>query len=163
MYLLPYKRLELRSPLTPVEVARALSESVEPRRWFRFGSGTRPFEGTVSGSEFRIQRIIGYRNSFLPWIHGSIASEASGSRISIAMVLHPVVLVLTVIWFGGIFAMGIEFAVAFIAGRKGIADGLIPVGMFLFGWLLAVGSFSYEARKATRLIISLVRRTDVAR
>jgi hypothetical protein len=79
------------------------------------------------------------------------------------MVLHPVVLVLTVIWFGGIFAMGIEFAVAFIAGRKGIADGLIPVGMFLFGWLLAVGSFSYEARKATRLIISLVRRTDVAR
>jgi hypothetical protein len=59
--------------------------------------------------------------------------------------------------------MDIQFAVALIAGRKGIGDGLIPVAMSLFGWLLTLGPFSFEARKATRLIISLVRGTDVAR
>jgi hypothetical protein len=45
----------------------------------------------VTGFTFDIQRIIGYRNSFLPRIGGTIAADGRGSAISIAMKLHPAV------------------------------------------------------------------------
>ena len=162
MPLLPYRRIELRSPLSALEVVQALSGAVEPRRWLRFGWGTLPFEGTVTHSGFSIQRIIRYRNAFLPRIRGSVASEPSVSRISITLRLHGAVMVFLVLWLGVLLASAVALVRSAAAASPRWESALFLPGLLFLGWLLVFGSFSYESRKAVRLIKSLVRGRDVA-
>jgi hypothetical protein len=157
MQILPYRRVELSSPLPIANVLQALSDAVAPPRSLRLGLGRDPFEGTVTGTEFRIHRIIGYRNSFRPQISGTVAPDGQGSRISITMRLHAVVAVFMAIWFGGVFMVGVAFTAATLAGGASVELALFPLAMLLFGGLLCLGGFSYEARKAERLIMLLVQ------
>jgi len=156
MRLLPYRRIELQTPLPIATVIRTLSDAVEPLRssWLDFGS--RPFEGTVTGAEFRIYRVISYRNSFRPEISGTVALDGHGSRISITMRLHAAVAVFVVFWLGSVFIIGVLFTAATLAGSASVELALIPMGMMLFMGLLCIGAFSYEARKAEQLIMMLL-------
>jgi hypothetical protein len=157
MRLLPYRRITLRSPLSASAVVQLLENSVEPKRRFRFGSGARRFEGTVTGLVFDIQPILFYRNSFVPQIRGTIEPEPTGSRISLVMRPHLAVLVFMSAWLSSIFAGGVTFAIAAFRGCAGIGPTLIPFAMFLFGWMLTVGGFSSEATRAEQYLISMVR------
>jgi len=156
MNLLPYRKIELYSPLPADAVVRRLRNAVEPKRWLRFGAGDCPFEGTVTQTTFNIQRIISYRNSFLPQIRGTIIPEGNGSRISLTMQLHIAVAIFMTVWLGGVSFAVVATAPAVLASRAELGPALIPIGMFLFGSILTVGSFSFEARKAERLIASLL-------
>jgi len=156
MPLLPYLRYEVISPKTPSEVQAALRGLVEPRRFLRLGAGTRPFEGEVEDRTFDLQRIIGYRNSFLPRIRGTIDATSEGSRISITMRLHPFVLVFMTAWLG-FAAVGCgALLVSGLNGRGPVYGALGPAVMFVFGWTLAAGGFTSEARKATRLLAEVM-------
>ena len=163
MPLLPYEKFELCSPLSPGESLATLAESTEPRKLVRFfARSRRPFEGEVIGDTFEIRRIIGYGNSFLPQISGSVGPNVNGgSRIAIRMRLHPFTFVFMCVWFGGVIMANVVFPVA-IALDRGHFHGspwaaLIAPGMLLFGWLLVSGSFSFESRKATALLSDLLR------
>ena len=156
MAVLPYRKIELYSPLPAEAVALALGNAVEPKRWLRFGAGSRPFEGAVTQSSFDIRRIISYRNSFVPQIRGTIAPEGGGSRISITMQLHLAVAIFMTLWLSAVFLAVIASAPAVLSGRAELATALVPLGMFLFGSILTVASFSIEARKAERLLASLL-------
>src|SRR5207247_8945197 len=122
MPLLPYRKLKLRSCLPAAQVAEVLANSVEPRRWLRLGSGRCPFEGTVKGFEFDVQRIISYRNSFLPQIRGTITSEPYGSCITITMRLHIAVLIFMSVWFGGVLLGGVAIARAAFVRSAGVGS-----------------------------------------
>lgn len=153
MPLVPYLRRELESSKAPAEVEQAMRAAVEPRRLLRFGPPTRPFEGVVGDGSFEVRRIIGYRNSFLPQIRGTISAAAEGTRIAITMSLHPFTLVFTIVWLGGVAAGCLVALVTVI--QKGGGNPLMvlgPAGMFAFGWLLAAGGFTFEARKAMALL-----------
>jgi hypothetical protein len=152
--LLPYRKLDLLSPLCPADVAAALSRQVEPKQWIRFRTSRR-FEGTVTGTTFDIARIISYRNSFVPRIHGTIAAEGGGSRISVSMRLHVVVLAFLVAWVALVCTIGGVFAVSSIHNGGLAEEALIPLGMFVFVWAMTVGGFWYEAWKAERLLSSI--------
>jgi hypothetical protein len=160
---LPVDRFVLVSPFSPGDVAAKLAESVEPKRWFRFfGAGRCPFEGDVGPTTFEIRRIIGYRNSFLPQITGTLSPHASGgTQISVRMALHPFPLVFACLWLGAVFLFNLFFLGTFLmnlAHAKGSDFGLLlGPGMLLFAWALIVGSFSAEARKATTLMMDLWR------
>ena len=158
MSVLPYRQFELLSPLSAGDATTTLANAVEAKRWFRWGWGASecPFEGTVTDSTFEIQRIISYRNSFLPLIRGTIAAEPPGSRISITMRLNAFVLVFMVVWLGGVAAGGVAIAIGVLTGRVEIVFLFIPVGMFLFGGLLTAGAFAFEARKAEQAITNLL-------
>jgi hypothetical protein len=80
MPFLPHRRYELVSTKNPWEVEAAMRAAVEPKRFFGFGAASRPFEGEVGDRMFDVQRAIGYRNSFLPQIRGSIT--VVGGRVS---------------------------------------------------------------------------------
>ncbi len=100
--LLPYKRLVFESPLSQEEVIHRLTlEVAKPRsglqlQWFE--KRTEKFEGTVSEEGFQINRIIRYRNSCLPVIHGCFSPLMKGVRIEVTMKLHIVVLAFSIIW-----------------------------------------------------------------
>lgn len=154
--LLPYRRFEIHSPHSAEQAERIVAAAVEAPRWFRFGSGARPFEGKVGGAVFAFRRIIRYRNSFLPEISGRIASQGSGSRVSITMRLNVVVAAFLLVWFGGVLVGAVAMTFAVADGSASPALVLVPIGMLLFGWALTAGSFAVEAKKATELLNELL-------
>lgn len=164
MPLIPFDRFDVESPLPAEELSSRLAGSVEPKRWLRSGRGERPFEGTVEDEgRFRIQRVIGYRNSFLPTLAGTVERTPGGSRIRGTMTMSPLVGIFIVIWLLGVLFFASPFL---IAPREAAASPdplwVAPVGMFLFGWLLVSGAFTFESRQAHRLLRQIAS-AEVAR
>lgn len=89
---LPLYRFSLDVP-APVNVVAARLRGVVVEDF-----SPRPFAGEVEDDSFRIRRRIRYRNSFLPRIEGHMASASGGTRVDVAMSMHPLVLVFTLFW-----------------------------------------------------------------
>jgi len=110
-----------------------------------------PFDGSVTGRTFRLVRVIGYRNSFLPVIRGRISdSPHGGTTVRVRMTLHLVTALFMAAWLGFVGA-GVAWS------SLGDLDNIDPhtsllLGMMLFGVLLPVVGFYPEARKAERLL-----------
>jgi hypothetical protein len=155
--MVPYFSFQLELPLPPEAIAERLRAiTVPPKRfWARFpvdleGPDERfTFVGTIESGRFKLQRVIGGRNSFLPQIRGRIENLGGMTQIKVRMFLHPLVCVFMALWFGSL-GWGIA-----VDGNAGLSS--IPaIGMFLFGvGLLFVGFFP-EARRARELITSVV-------
>ena len=159
MFLSPQRKLELRSVLSVSAAAQAIANEVEPKKWLRFGSGARAFEGAVSESSFEVQRIIHYRNSFLPQIRGDIRAASQGAlgcTISIRMSLHPFVLIFMAVWLGvvSVAAVGTLTSVS----PSGVV-AFVPLGMLLLAVLMVLGGFWYEAKKAELLLVEIFAAT----
>jgi|SRR6187551_977617 len=154
MPLLPYRRYELVSTKAPSEVEAALRDAVEPKSIWRFSTATRPLEGEVGDAVFDVRRIIGYRNSFLPQIRGKISAAPEGSRIAITMRLHPLVLAFMTFWLGVVGVGCVWSLVAELQKGGAPLKALGPAVMFIFGWALSAGAFTFEARKADVLLAS---------
>jgi hypothetical protein len=104
MAFIPFQKLTVTSPLSPEEVLSRLAGALEPmmktgRRWI-FDPNAKPYEGEILGREFRIRRVIGYRNSFLPVITGTVEPAEQGSVISIKLRLRRVTAVFACLWIG---------------------------------------------------------------
>ncbi|AFM05119.1 hypothetical protein Fleli_2766 [Bernardetia litoralis DSM 6794] len=98
MNILPYESLTYTTHLSKEEVLKKLSNKVEPKRGIFPDNGYQPYEGTISENTFKIKRIIGYRNLFLPYIKGKIEESQDSTLIHIKMRLHPFVIVILCIW-----------------------------------------------------------------
>jgi len=157
---MPVYRFHIDSPLAKQPVLLRISVLVgeTPGFWQSIGEmlsfggrprGRPPFVGTVEGDEFRIYRDISYSNSFLPQIRGSVVSTPDGTRIVIAMFLHPIVAAFMMVWLG---ACGVFAAAGFALQGLSSVAGLVPAGMFLFGVALMFSGFFLEAFKARRLL-----------
>jgi len=150
-YFIPYHELTLQSPLSPAEVMRRLEIYVRPRRTFaeRFTVySEKPYEGELAQSEFRISRIIGYRNSFLPFSEGKVDPSGSGSQIRLVLRLNPFVNLFALIWFG-LLLLFLALDLFALFTQQTSSASLVPfVVMVGFGILLFNGSFWFEARKS---------------
>lgn len=107
----------------------------------------KPYEGWLRGNSFKVNRLIMYRNSFLPTIKGEIVKEYRGAKVHITMRLHTFVLVFMLIWLGGVFAFCIAALFTSAGGEMG-AFILVPFGMLLFGYGLSTAAFKYESKKS---------------
>jgi hypothetical protein len=152
--LLPYTQLVFESPLSKEEVVRRLTLEVASRRWGwgLFERRTELFEGEVSEGGFRISRIIRYRNSFLPVIHGRFSPLVKGVRIDITMRLHVAVLIFSIVWLSAVGFGALAFASQFLSTGKIEGGMLIPLGMLLFFYLMVTIGFGVEANKASKLL-----------
>ena len=158
---LPYQTLVLESAMTPTKVLERLKAAVAPVQWRRRGPSERPFEGTVDGTGFRIHRIIAYRNSFRPQLHGRIEPTPSGgARVVISLQLHPVVLVL--------LALGVSFFATFwpfgppSPSASGPDPRLMLAGISAFVVFLVLVGFIPEAHKAEQLLKDIVEAREAA-
>jgi len=110
-----------------------------------------PFAGSVEEGSFKIRRDIGYQNSFLPLIYGRIVPIPTGTRVSVTMFLHPLVVVFVVVGLGSLGVRG-------LVGRSASHGALW--GMLAFLIALTAGGFFPEAIKAKRLLAEAVSQTS---
>jgi len=111
MKYLPFENITYNTLLNPDEILKRLSEIIEPKKTIRmkgmFGNNDhKPYEGRIIKNTFSINRIIAYRNSFIPTIKGIIKKDTNGTKVTVKMRLHEVAMVFMFIWFGGV---GIAF------------------------------------------------------
>jgi hypothetical protein len=159
--LLPFERLTIPTTLTFSEVLERLDEVVEPPKMFRmnllFRRPEKPYEGTISGNTFKISRIIRGRNSFLPVIEGEIHPESLGCSIEIKMSLYKVVLIFMIYWLWTTGSFWILALLAWFVDRSVGLIFLVPLGMFIFGWLLCLIPFKIEAKMTAKFLFNLFR------
>lgn len=167
MKFFPFERLKITTKLSTDEAIRRVVNVTEPQRYFRwFATDHKPYEGKVEGYQFQISRVINYRNSFLPMIHGEILPEMRGSSIRITMRPHGLVIAFMIFWLGGVgffFLMMLStFVSAAMQGTRGNPSALlIPAGMFAFGYLLIMGGFKFESAKSKKFFCELFEAEDV--
>lgn len=171
MMLIPYEKLKIKTSLSVSDTLKKLDDAIEPKRSFRklWDSRHKPYEGKIEGTHFNATRIIHYRNSFLPVIKGEIQSEISGSTINITMHPHVFVIVFMSLWLGFVGFFFIAILGSFISsisqesavGVSTPAMILIPAGMFIFGYVLLLGSFKFESVKSKTYFRELFQANDV--
>jgi hypothetical protein len=146
----PYQKLVFNSPLSLEELTRRLAREVSESRWGFgiFERRTELFEGTITDGGFKINRIIRYRNSFLPVILGNFSPFARGVRVDVTLRLHGAVLAFSVVWLSFV-VLG---AAAVLFSRQAGKESLIPFAMLAFFYLMVTLGFGFEARKARRLL-----------
>jgi hypothetical protein len=156
MYLVPYERFEVETTLTNSTIVEVLSSKIEPKKIFRLSSNHAPFEGDISLDGFEINRIIHYRNSFLPVISGQFHTGVYGTKVIIKMRLHFGVIAFMCVWF-------VVMGSAFFSSLSSILDNktamsvatFIPLGMLIFVYVMVSGGFWFEARKQKKMLIKI--------
>ncbi len=155
-YLIPFDRSVIDSPLTPEDAAEAILIETDLVRLVGFSvSGLHAFRGDVSGSRFRIRRILDgtERNAFIPIVIGRIEPAGDGSRIHIHM--RPM-------WFI-VFVM-LAWIVFIIPDVRGVVlwsvlrtpwDLLFPFGMILTAAVVIGGGFWPEASRQKQMLTAV--------
>jgi hypothetical protein len=158
MQLWPCDSFEIQTRLTEEDVKESLRSHVEPKQWLRFSFDHKKFQGEVANHEFKISRIIHYRNSFLPVIHGMYRPCPAGTIISIYLELHPFVKAFLCVWFG-VVTLGMFGGLGALlrGGIQQLPAVLIPGVMLLVGWGMTSMFFWVEARKQKPMLFKMFK------
>ena len=154
---IPYTRFSLKTYLRADEAEQRLAEHIESRK-LRLGLSRdhKFFTGKIENRQFTINRIIHYRNSFLPVIIGQIHDDLNTSRIEITMRLSYLVI--------GFMALFIPFwaymSFGYLISPVGISDWgpfILFFGFLLLFYGISMIFFNYEANKARRYLEEIFR------
>ncbi|SRR6266516_5511033 len=144
------------------EVRSKLELHVSPVRWFRFSSPPTEFQGRVDRERFSIMRVVRGRDSFNPWICGSIRSGPSGTIVEARLTLHPAMWCFLALW-SWFLAPSAWLTVKTM--RHGANNMTEPISVFvlLFPWLMALAFFYFNAFRVKKLMFKLLELHDVVR
>jgi hypothetical protein len=156
---LPWRRYEILSHMQPAEALAAIARVTAPGRSLWRHPLSRPvadFEGAVGPDGFAINRVIRYRNSFLPMIKGRLEAAPVGTLITISM--RPLWLV-TIFWLFWMTFVAV-FLAAMLLAKIGVQNRsvgiLVGAGMLAFGYLVCSIGFGLEARWAKQMLEKLL-------
>ena len=153
MNIFPYYSFAISTQLSKHACLTVIKQETEPYKWFRLETNHKLFQGDIQHETFKIVRIIHYRNSFMPVIHGSFLPQINGSRINIKMKMHPLIFGFLCVWFGGVGIGCIVSAYIILQDLTRISLPLfIPWIMLLFGIALINGCFWFEVNKTAPLL-----------
>jgi hypothetical protein len=155
----PCESFDVQTSMSEEEVVGSIRSNIEPRRFFRFGSNHKCFQGVINNNGFKISRIIHYRNSFLPLIVGSFRRGRDGMIVSINLALNPFTRTFMGVWFTMV-ALGLFGGVGSLLGGniRDLPMFLIPCGMLVFGWVMVLAGFWLEARKQKVMLIEMFKK-----
>ena len=151
MLFIPYKKLTTYSDITEGVLIERLNENVQPYFGFHFDNyskSLKPFVGKVSEKTFDIRPVFKGRNSFIPYIHGSIEKQETGNKIILTMSLHYAALFIVAILFI-IMPIYLSFKYHEIGG---VIFALLTYFMTIFG-------FNYEYNKAKNTLQNILEAT----
>jgi len=163
MRLLPFEKFHIRTSLSEVEIKKRLADNLEPEKIIRFNwsnSGRKTFEGEIVKNQFRISRIISYRNSFLPVIFGRIEDLGSFREIHITMRMAMAVIIFMCVWLGMAGVIAILVLIAGLSTKSSIA-ALIPTGFFAFGYILMMGGYLTESSNSKEILSKLFEEEQI--
>ena len=116
------------------------------------------FKGEIVGDNFKFKQILSYRNDFKPAIYGTVKNHNTGSKTEISMKYSVGIMVFTILWFGCLGLMLLSGLFSMVTNTtSGIKDLGGLIFLLLFGYLLFVGGFKYETRKAKIKLEELLR------
>jgi hypothetical protein len=158
MKIFPVDKLTLQTALSKTEVIEALKSSLGIQhniRSFNQPITDKKFQGIITNSGFRIKRIIGYRNSFLPEITGTINEKLSGTEIELVLKPMSFVGVFMAVWLGGVAFACVATLIGAFMGSLPFTACLIPFAMLAFGFGMLKFAFGAESRTAQRELTGL--------
>ncbi len=137
MKIIPSEKIELTTGLSNEEVRKILRENIRPKRDLKIGfnipNDDKLFEGFFEQDQFKIQRIINGRNSFIPQIKGRIQTDINGTKLIADLKIHGFVIVFMTFWLGFVF-------LSLIAAVVGIsAQGTNPLFLIVLLITMAFG------------------------
>lgn len=141
------ENLVYKTKLTKEEAIKMIGYNVEKEKLFSFRSCKKCYVGNVEGNEFKIERVISYKNSFLPVIKGEIFMDFEGAKIKVDMKIHSSILVFMFIWCSIICFAGVACTYQLFTEEFNLIF-LMPFGMLLFVFLLFYGGFKFESKKS---------------
>ncbi len=168
LFAFPFHRLRLETSIPAAYVLQRLQGVVVPRKWWRFSGSHPEFEGVVTGTTFKISRIINYRNSFLPIMAGEVHPRLQGgTRIDIEMRMAWLVALFMLLWAALPAAI---VAAALLHVDLGLSKSGGPqhpslqlfgaaAAMLLFGYMLCAIAFNIEAQRARTLLLKILDAT----
>jgi uncharacterized membrane protein YgdD (TMEM256/DUF423 family) len=77
------------------------------------------------------------------------------------MLLHAAAVIFLMAWCGIVLLFGSLFARAALAGRVDTTIAVMLGSVFMSGWLLPTCPFYFEAQRNKRMLLQLVRGTEV--
>lgn len=168
---LPIENYVLTTKLSPQEVHNRIAANIEPKAGIRLSliprNASKPYEGQIYNNQFTINRIIDYKNSFLPIIKGSISTYLGQTQIAITMKPYTFVLIFMGVWMGGIMIACLGISIAVATKANGFFDNklsfliFVPFIMLLFGALLTHFAFKMESKKARSFLANLLQGTEI--
>ena len=135
---LPWHDFTIDSPLPLATVRQLISDQVGPDGYL--ANQGKPFKGDVGAREFRIERAIGYRNSFRPVVIGTLTESGEGSRVHVAMRLHEFTMLVLPLFL-------VIFPIAF--AKQGW-QAVVGIVAFLLG--MTLGGFWLEASRQESML-----------
>src|SRR6266568_8926904 len=152
MKIFPCERTVFKSKLSEKEVKRRIVQTINSKN-LNWGKS---FDGSISNNEFRIHRLIWYRNSFLPELNGRIISDPDGTLIEVETKMFAAVRIFMIIFCAVAFFIFMAGIWACFVNRKLIlfvfAIPLIMLAIFFISKI----SFKWEGNKAKRLFAELI-------
>lgn len=145
----PSEKVIFKTQLSKEEVLEKLNQNVEYSELniIDFKTYTKPYKGKINGNLFEINRVISYRNSFLPQIKGEVRQSINGTEIEVKMSIHLIILVFMMVWLLGVFFAFLATLVACILNDISFFPLIIPIVMFMIGVGIAYLGFTYETKK----------------
>lgn len=145
---IPWRRIEIASPLSPAEVEHRLA-TVTQRRWLWFVWPRSPiqFIGPVSNGSFRVLAVARGRNTYAAWVLGRIEGVENGSRVAALLTLHPVAIAAVLAVFVGPQILG------WLNGTG--LSAMWGVMFLVFHTVMYYVGFQPEARRAERALRTL--------
>lgn len=150
------RQFSIRTRLTPDQARSRLLGAIAPVPRPILERDSRPFVGTMDGATFRIMRASRGRSSFRPLVRGQIESDPGGSRIAVAMGVHPAVMVFV----GFLLVLPASLLVSVLAGgtatdRRDPVMVAIP-GVILIFLTVVVLAFFWESRRTLADLAAIV-------
>lgn len=152
--LIPYKYFVIYTNLSDEKAGKLVAENItQPRSLFQARIPGKRFEGSVASDGFTINRIISYRNSFLPTLNGRFKPFKKGTRVNIYITWHPIILVLSPIFLYPFFQMAVMAIRDLLINGYVNAENLGSVGT-LMGLLYLIGQISFvlETKKMEQFV-----------
>lgn len=155
---LPVEDYTLTTGLKVEEVSKRLSGKIRARRTIRgafrdflYGDDSKcTYEGYLVSNQFEMQRIIGYRNSFLPVVNGLIYNMDGKTFIKVEMkiinyVLIPVMIIIAVVLLVSMFNL-----------LAGYFNRALPLFISVFAYSVVYIAFKIESNITTKFLKRLL-------
>lgn len=163
MKLLLYHTLTLDSRLTPDEIYGRLQYYVTKREnmliSFTKKLPQHTFEGNYDDESFRIRKIIHYRNSFLPILHGTYWRNGTHTRIQIKMRLLPFLYIIFPLMVA--IAIGSFFQLKSSKPNATLPELALPIIILFIIYFLILGFFIFEVWRAKKDMLRLFEAEEV--
>ena len=152
MKFIPFEKFTIKSNLNEIELKSLLSNIIEPKKYFRIKRNNKcPYEGTIKNNHFKINRIIYYKNPFLPIIKGKFIPQINnGTNIKITMRVNYFTFYFILFWSFGPTLMFLTSPPKSI-----IAPIVVSVIWIIIGFFFMLLGFNSERKKSKDFLINL--------